>query len=115
MKQLDAPILDQNQLKALRRIKEQVLQHFELENIIIFGSAARGELDDESDIDLLILTKKPVDRMSRYLITDIVFSVNLEYGTNFSTLVTDVGNWQEGMISVLPIKKEIMRDGVVFQ
>jgi len=115
MKRIDAPILDQNQLKALTKIKEQVMQHFELENIIIFGSAARGEVDDESDIDLLILTKKPVDRMRRYLITDIVFSVNLEYGTNFSTLVTDVGNWQEGMISVLPIKEEIIRGGVVFQ
>lgn len=107
--------MDQIQLKELRKIKKQIMQHFQMENIIIFGSAARGELDEESDIDLLILTKNPVDRMSRHLITDIVFPVNLECGTNFSTLVTDVGNWQEGMISVLPIKEEIMRDGVVFR
>lgn len=76
MRQFNLSILDQTQLKALRKIKEQVMQHFQLENIIIFGSAARGELDDESDIDLLILTKTPVDRMSRYFITNIVFSVN---------------------------------------
>ena len=34
----------------------QSLNHLEIEKIILFGSVARGEDTEESDIDLLIIT-----------------------------------------------------------
>ncbi|MBI4574447.1 MAG: nucleotidyltransferase domain-containing protein [candidate division NC10 bacterium] len=80
--------------------------------MVLFGSAARGEADEESDLDLLILTKKPVTRPTRHQITDLIFDVNLRYGTNFSSLVVDRDNWERGVVSVLPIHEEILRDGV---
>jgi len=44
--------------------------------------------------------------------TDIVFDVNLQFGTNFSTLVVDQESWEAGIISVLPLRNEIIRDGI---
>jgi len=53
-----------------------------------------------------------LSRSKRHEITDIVFEVNLEFGTSFSTLVVDQESWDTGMLSVLPLKDEIIRDGM---
>jgi predicted nucleotidyltransferase len=102
--------VEQNQ--ALQEIRTKIKQRFEIEAIYLFGSVLRGEADDESDIDMLILTKNPLDRNTRHEITDIVFEVNLEYQTNFSTLVIDEQSWQNGPISVLPIHADIQKEGI---
>lgn len=51
-------------------------------------------------------------RFRRHEITNEVFEVNLQYDTNFSTLVVDRRSWETGIVSVLPIHDEILRDGV---
>jgi predicted nucleotidyltransferase len=91
--------------------KKKVTKRFSVETFILYGSAARGQLDAESDLDLLIVTPFPLSRFERHEITNIVFDVNLRYDTNFSTLVVDKSSWETGIISVLPLRDEIIRDG----
>jgi len=43
-------------------IKSRLLENFELNKIILFGSHARGDADDKSDIDLLIVTSEIKNR-----------------------------------------------------
>ena len=83
-----------------------------LKVLVLYGSFARGQADPESDVDLLVVTTHPLTRWERHEITDMVFDVNLQHGTNFSTLVIDAKSWETGIISVLPIRDEIIRDGV---
>lgn len=78
----------------------------------LYGSVARGDADDESDIDILIVTEQPLSRPLRHKITDIVCEVNLQYDTNFSTLVVDRNAWENGVFTILPLKEEILREGV---
>jgi len=106
-------ILDNEQLNALKEIKKEIKNKFKVENIILYGSVVRAEMDEESDIDLLIITEKKLQREVRHEITDIVFEVNLKFGTNFSTLVVDKNSWENGPYSILPIYKEIEKEGVV--
>ena len=80
--------------------------------ITLYGSAARQEADQESDIDLLIVTELPLPRQVRHQITDIVFEINLRFDTNISTLVVDRKSWESGLFSVLPLHDEIIREGV---
>jgi predicted nucleotidyltransferase len=96
----------------LRRIKAKVKDAFPVARFVLYGSAARGDADEESDLDLMIVVSEPISRSRRHEITDIVFDVNLELGTNFSTLVVDQETWDTGMISVLPLKEAILRDGI---
>jgi predicted nucleotidyltransferase len=85
---------------------------FQAEKIILYGSAARGEADDESDVDLLILTRNVLSRLERHQITRLIFETNLQYNTNFSTLVVPLNSWESGLFSVLPIHRQIESDGV---
>lgn len=100
------------QKEALAELKTELIRRFDPEKLIIFGSTVRGDFDDESDIDLLVITKWPYSRSERHQITDMVFEVNLKYGTNISSTVVDQQSWSNGPFSVLPIKHEIDRDGI---
>lgn len=105
-------LLSSAEKQALQKIKTAIQGLFEIERIVLFGSAARGEADEESDVDLLLVTKRRLNRRERHRITDAVCEVNLEYGTNFSTLVVDSYTWQHGFMTYLNIHKEIQREGV---
>ena len=56
----------------------QSLDHPEIEKIILFGSVARGEDTEDSDIDILIFIKKELDEFE---IRDDI------YGKTFNTLL----------------------------
>jgi len=51
------------------------LNHPEIEKIILFGSVARGDDNEESDIDMLIITKKEEDE---FKIKDDVYTKVME-------------------------------------
>ncbi len=109
----DIMFLTSIQKKAIEELKIKIMEQFDVEQLILFGSTVRGDFDKESDIDLLIITKREYSRSERHEITDLVFEINLEYGTNISTTVVDIRSWSSGLFSILPIKQEIKEDGVV--
>ncbi len=112
MKQLSEVRLTKEQLQALEELRRILLHRFEVEEIILFGSHVQDRADEESDLDLLILTSRPFTRTRRHKITDVVFEVNLKHSTNISTLVVDRQAWESGPYSVMPIRDEIMETGV---
>ncbi len=112
MKHTDNIPITPRQLQALSEIKRRLLERFDIRAFILYGSVARGQADEESDVDLLVVTSKLLTRFERHEITNVVFEVNLQYDTTFSTLVVDLKSWETGIISVLPVRDEIIRDGI---
>jgi predicted nucleotidyltransferase len=104
--------LTPEQFEALREIKRILLENFDIRAFVLYGSATRGQADEESDLDLLIVTSQPLTRFERHEITNVVFDVNLRHDTKFSTLVVDLKLWETGVLSVLPLHDEILRDGI---
>jgi predicted nucleotidyltransferase len=112
MRKINDILLATNQQQALNQLKLKLFDQFAIESIVLYGSVARGEADEESDVDLLIVTARPLTRFVRHKITDIVFDINLCYGTNFSTVVVDRESWETGAFSVLPFREEVLKDSV---
>jgi uncharacterized protein len=50
----------QDILASLKKLKREVAREYSVKTIGVFGSVARSEQTDESDIDLLVEFSKPV-------------------------------------------------------
>ena len=87
-------------------------RRFPVERVILFGSKARGTDDPDSDIDLLVLTSRELDRRERNALIDALFDVELDRDVVISPIILPVKEWEEGICRVLPIRDEIDRDGV---
>ena len=112
MKLLDeAPLKAQDRASILEAVR-LLHNRFPVDRVILYGSKARGSDDAESDIDLLVLTARKLDRAERSALTDALFDVQVAHGVVFSTLVVPTEEWEEGLCAVLPIHDEVERDGV---
>jgi predicted nucleotidyltransferase len=109
--------LDQANLKtrdrlAIERAAKILYQHFSARRVVLFGSKARGDDDPESDIDLLVLVDGPVDLKLKHWMRQSLYAVGLELAVCFGTLVVSSQEWEHGVYRVMPIRREIERDGV---
>ena len=112
MRRLDQIPLKDDELRAIEAAATVLRRRLPVEQVILFGSKARGEDDPESDIDLLVLTKRPLTRDEERLVIDLLFPLELEYGVVFSTLEIPAAEWEHGLYQVLPLRAEVERDGV---
>jgi len=112
MKQIEDISLTINQTQALNELQRLLRSQFEIVDLVLYGSVARSEADEESEIDTLVLTARPFTRFERHKITDMTFEINLQYNTNFSTMVIDNESWERGIISVLPLHDFILNEGI---
>lgn len=113
MKNLDNLDLSEWEKKAISDATRMLKDRFPVEEVILFGSKARGDDDKESDIDLLLLTTRPIHWKERKAIVHALFDLGLEYDVLFSIAVNTVHDWHEGICTAFPIHKEITREGVM--
>jgi len=50
--------MESDVLKEIRNITAQIIEKYKPDKIILFGSAARGEITPDSDVDFLIIKKE---------------------------------------------------------
>lgn len=71
---------------ALIHLQQRLALVFQLNELIIFGSKARGDNNEWSDLDVLVLVEDEKNWHNRELLSDIVYEINLQYDTQFSAL-----------------------------
>jgi len=112
MRSLDQIQLKDNDRKAIEAAVRLLRERFPVEQIILYGSKATGTDDEESDIDLLVLSSRELTWEERNAITDALFDIQLDQGVVISTLVVSSQEWSKGRYAVLPIHDEVEHYGV---
>jgi predicted nucleotidyltransferase len=113
MKNLDDLNLSEREKRAILEASAMLKERFPVKEVILFGSKARGDDDEESDIDLMLLTTQPIHWRERQTIIHALFDLGLSHDVIFSILDTTVDEFDDGLFSVFPVHDEITRDGVV--
>jgi len=85
-----------------------------LDKVILFGSYARGDFDEESDIDFLIIANVSQEEASiqRTNIRNKIPLIDLEYDVVVSLNVTG-SEVYNNYVDILPMYKNVEKEGVL--
>ena len=98
---------------AIETCKNVLAQHYGdcLRSVILYGSAARQELTDSSDIDLLVLLSQPLDYFKELrIIVDLLYPVQLEANHWISAKPADFDEFKAG---INQLYRNVKREGIV--
>jgi predicted nucleotidyltransferase len=101
-----------NEKKALQELKQRLLKRFPDAEIIIYGSKARGDYEQFSDIDLLILLDCEVNTPLEEDIIGLAYDIELEYDVVFGLLIESKSFWNSPLANAMPLHWNIDREGI---
>jgi uncharacterized protein len=95
----------------LNKVKDIINKIDNDATIILFGSRARGDFNETSDWDLLILLNTPVDEVLKTKIRIKLFETELETDQVISTIIHSTQNWEN--LNITPFYEIIKKEGVI--
>ncbi|MCM1364473.1 MAG: nucleotidyltransferase domain-containing protein [Faecalibacterium sp.] len=101
------------QILSVVALQSKQLLSEKLHSVILFGSYARGDYDDESDIDIMILADiddTDVNMCTRQ-IYEKIFQLELEYDCVLSLCVVPQNRFNK-FKELLPFYRNVEREGV---
>lgn len=108
-----APPLDrEGALRHARRFRDAIAPLYgdRLRAVYLSGSHARGEGDEDSDIDVAIVLEPPVDRIrERRLVLDEICRASLDAGQILIPLFLTPEDYESG---ALPIHASVRAEGI---
>ncbi len=109
--------LTPDEWKALEAIVTRLHEIYgqDLIRVVLFGSKARGDFDDESDLDLLIVVRmKEADYDKHWLrILDNTWEIELKYGIVTTMIIKSLSQYKRMVKHGLLLAKNISTDGIV--
>ncbi len=84
-----------------------------LEDVLLYGSYARGDYDSESDIDVMALVDLPKEELSFYRrrVSDFSSEMDLRYNILLSIKLQDTESFHR-FGAVLPFYQNVIKEGI---
>lgn len=84
-----------------------------LKSVILYGSYARGDYTEDSDIDIMILVDLPDEKLDDYVdsLSELGFQYNVEYDIWIMPIVKNIKHFQY-WVSAYPFYKTVQKEGV---
>jgi predicted nucleotidyltransferase len=94
-----------------RQLKERLSKVVQLIDFRVFGSRARGDEDEYSDMDVFIEVET-LDKLLKKKIRDIIWEVGFENSVYISPLIFTRYEIEESPLRASPIVKNVTEEGV---
>ena len=104
---------DAADVDLLRRCKEAIRRVVPNADVILYGSRARGNADEYSDYDILIIVNGSVDMALEEGILDKIYPLELETCEVLTFIVYSKQDWNSPLYRAMPLHKNVDRDGVI--
>lgn len=84
-----------------------------IKKIILYGSYARGDYNNSSDVDIMILTTLNNDKIEEYreAISDVIFDIQVETDIYISPIIKNIDNYNL-KIGFIPFYMNVQKEGV---
>ncbi len=105
------PYLHYNEQRALESIVRDVIPRYPVvRTMLLYGSKARGNFAEESDIDLLFVTDDVLTRAKKNEISDAIFEIEVEHEVVVSAIFAGARDFEAAGSSFL---KRVHNEGIV--
>ena len=100
-------------LKLYRAEVENVTES-KVKKVILYGSYARGDYNEHSDIDIMILTTLTDEEIEKTepMLFDLAFDFQMDYGVDISVVVKNKDQF-EYWLGALPFYNNVKKEGIV--
>lgn len=99
----------------LRKYTEALVNLYgiHLKSIILYGSYARGDYTEDSDIDIMILLDMPDHDIKEHWheLSGLTYDFNMEYGLDIKPIVKNEGHFEKWVFAY-PFYSNISKEGV---
>jgi len=95
------------------RIKDAVLALEPEAEIILYGSRARGDADEESDWDLLIILEGRVDNARADRVRNALYEVEWDLGEVLCSIIYSRRDWETPLYRAMPFHESVDREGIL--
>lgn len=106
----------ENKWNIIEEFTKEVKKVFDdkMSKIILYGSCARGDYDENSDIDIMILTHLSDNEIETVenMIFDIAFDFQMKYFVDISVVVKNEEQFKY-WLGALPFYDNVQREGIV--
>jgi len=100
--------LNFNEQRALKGVIDELTARYPfIKRIIIYGSKARGDFVEDSDIDLLFIVEGDVSRSTKMQMNDIIYDYELAHDVVISAIFVSEKDFRDKVNTFLmKVKKE---------
>ncbi len=103
--------LTNHEKKALTDFRDVLVADFGALDVRLFGSRARGEGDEESDLDVFIVLPQ-IDWELEKKIYGLSFDISLRHAVLISPILYSQSDIENPSIMISPLYKTVQREGV---
>lgn len=97
--------------KIVEKLKKNISQKYNLQEMRLFGSSGRGNRRKESDIDIFIRLSE-VNRKIEEDLFDTAYDFELKYGYTIDLFIFD-NTINEGINAYIPVYQNIRKEGIL--
>lgn len=112
MKKKDLHTLRENDKISIDEFKNSVAAKFPAAKFILYGSKARGDDNEFSDIDILVLLNQEITTKIEEEIFDIGFEIGLTYNIVFGIVVENDTFWNSPISKAMPFHWMVLKEGI---
>lgn len=103
--------MDQLIQRILKELKKKITAKYDLSEMRVFGSTARGDRRSDSDIDVFVQLNK-VNRQTEEELFDIAYELEIKYDCLIDLIVFS-DEALKGKYAGTPIYKKVLSEGTV--
>lgn len=82
-------------------------------DVILYGSRARGDANEHSDYDILVLVDQPVNVALKDRILSSIYPLELETEAMLTVVTYNRRQWESTPYRDMPFHRNVERDGVI--